>query len=161
MRNNIFICIVIFIALLGGIAGGILYYKNSANSTDVLLQYDLEPLDCELLKKPCSVDFISNQTNNIDKITFDINPRPVVVMNKSTITISNLHYDFYDPKIRIHGLNMDMGTIIASLIEIAPNTFQASVALSACLVENIMRYRIAVYDGNSAINLFMDFDIER
>ena len=55
---------------------------------------------------------------------------------------------------------MDMGTIIASLEE-KDNVYTTKVALSACLVEDVMRYRIAVYDGNEPTGLYMDFDVPR
>lgn len=147
--------ILLFIALLIGIISAIVYYKYSQEKTDVLKQYNLEPLACDLLKNPCKVNFNDNE------VGFDISPRPVIVMDKSTITISNLNYDFYDPKIRIHGLNMDMGTIITALKEVESKTYQATVALSACLIEDVMRYRISIYDANTPIGLFLDFDLER
>ncbi len=87
-------------------------------------------------------------------------PRPVEIMAETTISLSGLNYDFYDAKIRIFGLNMDMGTIIASLVE-KDNIYITKVALSACLVEDVMRYRIAVYDGNEPTGLYIDFDVPR
>ncbi|MDE6885506.1 MAG: hypothetical protein K2P17_00465 [Helicobacteraceae bacterium] len=149
------IVILFGIALLIGISIAVFYYKNSEFNTNVLKDYELDKLACNLIKNPCKIEFKGGE------VTFDIAPRPVVVMDKSTITISNLKYNISDPKIRIYGLNMDMGTIIASLDKIDSSTYQAVIALSACLIEDVMRYRISIYDGNEELKLFTDFDLER
>lgn len=145
----------ILVSIVIGCIAGFIYIKMTTESeVDVARQYDLVPLECDLMKKKCSKDF------NGQTITFDMSPRPVEIMAETTISIEGLNYDFYDAKIRIYGLNMDMGTIIASL-EKDGNSYKTEVALSACLVEDIMRYRIAVYDGNEPTDLYIDFDVPR
>lgn len=143
------------ISMLMAFAAGILYINiNKESSVDVLKQYNLEPLECDLLKNQCIKKY-DNQS-----IIFDMQPRPVEIMAETVISIAGLDYDFYDAKIRIFGMNMDMGTIIASLHKDG-DKYTSRVALSACLVEDVMRYRIAVYDGNEPTGIYMDFDIPR
>ena len=147
--------IPVIISIIVGAAAAFIYIQFSSDSrTDVSRDYDLVPLKCDLMKKKCTKEF-SGQT-----VTFDMTPRPVEIMAETTISLSGLNYDFYDAKIRIFGLNMDMGTIIASLVE-KDNIYITKVALSACLVEDVMRYRIAVYDGNEPTGLYIDFDVPR
>lgn len=145
--------VILGFALLLGVGGGLLYFKG-LTSTKVVKKYELEKLPCNLLETPCKVSFDGSE------VMFDINPRPISIMNESIITISNLSREIDDPKIRIYGLNMDMGVIITSLQKL-DSTLQASVALSACLVEDVMRYRISVYNGNEELKLYADFDLER
>lgn len=152
---NKFYLIPVIISILVAVAISFIYINiNNNSSVDVLKKYNLTPLECDLMKETCVKEY------NGQKIYFDILPKPVEIMAESTIKITGLDYDFYDAKIRIFGLNMDMGTIIASLNK-EGDAYIAKVALSACLVENIMRYRIAVYDGNDPIDLYIDFDIPR
>ena len=145
-----------FVALLGGV-GVALWQNSSDSSTQVLLDYGLEPLPCDLNKRPCQVK-AAKQT-----ITFDLTPRPLEVMGDTLVRIEGLDSELFssNPSIRIFGLNMDMGKIITSLTQTAPGRYEAKVALSACLVENIMRYRIALYDGNTPLDIFVDFDLWR
>lgn len=149
------ILISIIVSIAAGAAAAFIYIQSGKDDRiDVSREYDLIPLECDLMKKKCTKEFNSQQ------ITFDLSPRPVEIMAETTITISGLDYDFYDAKLRIFGLNMDMGTIIASL-EKKDNVYKTTVALSACLVEDVMRYRIEVYDGNEPTGLYMDFDVPR
>ncbi len=147
--------IPVTLSIIIAVTGALIYteYKKE-NSVDVLKQYNLTPLECDLFKTRCEKEFMGG------KIIFDMQPRPVEIMAETTISLEGLNYDFNDPKIRIFGINMDMGTIIASLHK-EGNRYTAKVALSACLVEDIMRYRLSVYDGNDSLGLFMDFDIPR
>lgn len=147
--------IPVIISIVVGAAAAFIYIQSSKEDrTDVSREYDLVPLVCDLMKKKCTKEF------NGQTVTFDMAPRPVEIMAETTISLAGLDYDFYDAKIRIFGLNMDMGTIIASLEE-KDNVYTTKVALSACLVEDVMRYRIAVYDGNEPTGLYMDFDVPR
>lgn len=147
--------ISISISIIVGAAAAFFYIQsNKEKRTDVSRDYNLAPLECDLMKKKCSKGF------NGQSVTFDMSPRPVEIMAETEISLSGLDYNFYDAKIRIFGLNMDMGTIIASL-EKKDNVYKTKVALSACLVEDVMRYRIAVYDGNEPTGLYMDFDVPR
>lgn len=143
-------------ALLGGISVA-LWQNKSESNTQVLLEYGLEPLPCDLSKRPCQVKTATKA------ITFNLTPRPLEVMGDTLVQIEGLDSKLFssNPSIRIYGLNMDMGKIITSLTQTAPGKYEAKVALSACLVENIMRYRIALYDGNTPLNIFMDFDLWR
>ena len=147
--------IPVIISIIVGAAAAFIYIQFSSDSrTDVSRDYDLVPLNCDLMKKKCTKEF------NGQTVTFDMTPRPVEIMAETTISLSGLNYDFYDAKIRIFGLNMDMGTIIVLLVE-KDNIYITKVALSACLVEDVMRYRIAVYDGNEPTGLYIDFDVPR
>lgn len=147
--------IPVIISIVVGAAAAFIYIQSTKEDrTDVSREYDLVPLECDLMKKKCTKEF------NGQTVTFDMAPRPVEIMAETIISLAGLDYDFYDAKIRIFGLNMDMGTIIASLEE-KDNVYTTKVALSACLVEDVMRYRIAVYDGNEPTGLYMDFDVPR
>ncbi|MDE7315297.1 MAG: hypothetical protein K2N11_06290 [Mucispirillum sp.] len=149
-----FILPVVISIFVGALAAFIYIKSSTEDRTDVSREYNLVPLECNLMKKKCTKEF------NGQTVTFDMSPRPVEIMAETIISLAGLDYDFYDAKIRIFGLNMDMGTIIASLEE-KDNVYTTKVALSACLVEDVMRYRIAVYDGNEPTGLYMDFDVPR
>ncbi len=132
--------IPVIISIIVGAAAAFIYIQFSSDSrTDVSRDYDLVPLKCDLMKKKCTKEF------NGQTVTFDMTPRPVEIMAETTISLSGLNYDFYDAKIRIFGLNMDMGTIIASLVE-KDNIYITKVALSACLVEDVSDQDIAAED---------------
>ena len=134
--------IPVIISIIVGAAAAFIYIQFSSDSrTDVSRDYDLVPLKCDLMKKKCTKEF------NGQTVTFDMTPRPVEIMAETTISLSGLNYDFYDAKIRI-------------LVE-KDNIYITKVALSACLVEDVMRYRIAVYDGNEPTGLYIDFDVPR
>ena len=150
MKNIILLSTIGFII---GIGGAYFLWQSQFQGTNVTTGYGLDPLKCNLLEKACVYDF------NGQKLEIDLSPRPLQIMKKTKITIKGLNYDFYDAKVRVHGVNMDMGTIIASLNKVDDNTYETSVALSACLVEDVMRYRIDLYDGNNSMNFHADFDL--
>lgn len=148
----------IFMALLG-ILGGVLvaYIVENYDKEDV----DVVQKDYQLHQLPCSLNLQScDVTYKSEIINFDINPKPVRFMEKTTIHISGLKGKYKDLNIRIYGLNMNMGVIKAGLNKIDENNYEAIISLSSCLLTT-MRYRAEVFDGEKSIGLFVDFDLRR
>lgn len=112
----------------------------------------LPPLPCSLNTRQCFVDIGGK------RVGFEVSPRPISFMEPTRISISGLG-EYEDIKLRIYGLNMEMGTLIASATK-EGEIYNAKVALNSCLLET-MRYRISVYNGNEALGIYMDFDLER
>ncbi|HIV49681.1 hypothetical protein [uncultured Helicobacter sp.] len=128
------------------------FFQNTYDGHIVQEEGVLPPLPCSLNKQQCFVDFDGK------RIGFEASPRPISFMEPTLINVSGL--DGYDDiKLRIYGLNMEMGTLIASTTK-EGEIHRAKVALNSCLLET-MRYRISVYNGNEALGLYMDFDLER
>ncbi len=126
--------------LLGGVAG---YLFNA----------DYGELKCDLAKTSCA---ISVGTSN--GVLVDMSPKPLEVMGKTTIAIKNLPKDIDDLKLRINGINMDMGTIIATP-RLVDGVWLAEVALSMCVVESVMLYQISLYNGVESLNAFAEFSL--
>lgn len=147
------ILIIIISAVFLGMIFALVAINYKKESVKVVKNFKLNPLICSLNLQSCETNF------NDEKVTFDISPKPVRFMEKTTIKISNLKTDYHNLTLKIYGVNMNMGTITTKLHK-KENHYEAVVALSSCLLIT-MRYRAEIFNNDSSIGLSIDFDLKR
>lgn len=150
MKN--FFLIVIF-AIFSGVIFALVMVDYTREDVKVVKDFELNPLVCSLNLQSCETEFQG------EKVSFDISPKPVRFMEKTTIKISNLKGNYENLTLKIYGVNMNMGTITTKLNKIE-NGYEAVVALSSCLLVT-MRYRAEIFNNDSSIGLSIDFDLKR
>lgn len=150
MKNFI---IITFVAIFSGVLFALVMISYQKEDVKVIKNFELNPLVCSLNLQSCKTDFKG------EKVVFDIEPKPVRFMEKTTIRITNLKEDYQNPTLKIYGVNMNMGTISAKLHK-TENGYETVVALSSCLLVT-MRYRAEVFSNESSTGLSIDFDLKR
>lgn len=125
-------------------------YENKSKKRELITE--LSPLKCDLNKTSCEVDFKGN------KIIFDINPKPLKILEESKVIIKNLP-KYNNLNAKLYGLNMYMGDIIAEF-DYKDGIYSADIVFSSC-IESTMRYRFELFDGGKSLDLYIDFDVKR
>lgn len=129
-----------------------LYFSYDNVSKKRELIHELTPLKCDLNKTSCEVDFKGN------KIIFEINPKPLRVLEESKVIIKNLP-KYEKLNARLYGLNMYMGDIIAEF-DYIDGVYKGDIVFSSC-IESTMRYRLELFDEDTSLGIFIDFDVKR
>lgn len=140
---------IVFIAL---VLLGLFFLIPNSNSKKRELIKELNPLACDLNKTECVINYKGKD------ISFDIEPKPLKVLEESKIIIKNLD-EIKDLNARLYGLNMYMGDIVGEF-ERVNNEYLANIVFSTC-AENTMRYRLELFSKDKSLDLFIDFDVRR
>lgn len=104
--------------------------------------------DCDLNKQNCSVLYKG------DKITFAFATKPIVAMMPTTLKITGLKGEFSNLRVKISGVNMNMGVIEAPL-EKRADAYITNITISACVSQ--MRYKIELYADETPLNINAEF----
>lgn len=131
---------------------GLFFLIPNSNSKKRELIKELSPLACDLNQTECVVNYKGKD------ISFNIEPKPLKVLEESKIIIKNLD-EIKDLNARLYGLNMYMGDIVGEFERI-DNEYLANIVFSTC-AENTMRYRLELFSKDKSLGLFIDFDVRR
>ncbi|MCV3407315.1 hypothetical protein L8U38_01240 [Campylobacter lari] len=148
MKNLLAFALAIIFAICGAY-----FYINSANSGKKReLITTLTPLTCDLNTQECEYNFKDK------KVLINLNPKPIATLNELDLNITNLG-EFKKLNARVYGLNMYMGDIVPQFKKIN-NTYHAKLVLSSCTLE-VMRFRIELFDDETPLDFYFDFDVKR
>lgn len=146
MKKYVILIVVLVITLTTYFS---LYSKNTGKRE---LITDLTPLECDLNKQPCSVNYKGKN------IIFDFVDRPLVILKETKIIIKNL--DKVDNlSAKLYGLNMYMGDIISEF-DYLNKEYVGNIVFSSC-IETTMRYRLELFSNDKSLGIFIDFDVKR
>ncbi|WP_139453175.1 hypothetical protein [Campylobacter armoricus] len=149
MKNLFIFAFAIILAICGAY-----FYTNSTNNglKKRELITTLYPLECDLNTQECTYNFKNKQ------VLVTLNPKPITALNELDLNISNLG-DYKKLNARVYGLNMYMGDIVPQFKK-NNNTYYAKLVLSSCTLD-IMRFRIELFDDETPLNFYFDFDVKR
>ncbi|OCX43482.1 hypothetical protein A7X81_00815 [Campylobacter ornithocola] len=148
MRN----LLVFALAIVFAICGAYFYTNSSNNEKKRELITTLTPLACDLNIQECEYIFKNK------KVLVNLNPKPIITLNELDLNITNLG-DFKKLNARVYGLNMYMGDIVPQFKKIN-NTYHAKLVLSSCTLDT-MRFRIELFDDETPLDFYFDFDVKR
>ncbi|EAI4447993.1 hypothetical protein ACR3S7_000243 [Campylobacter lari] len=148
MKNLLVFALAIVFAICGAY-----FYTNSSNTGKKReLITTLTPLTCDLNIQECKYNFKDK------KVLVNLNPKPITTLNELDLNITNLG-EFKKLNARVYGLNMYMGDIVPQFKKIN-NTYHAKLVLSSCTLD-IMRFRIELFDDETPLGFYFDFDVKR
>ncbi|MCW0186287.1 hypothetical protein OJP00_06890 [Campylobacter lari] len=148
MKNLLVFALAIVFAICGAY-----FYTNSSNTGKKReLITTLTPLICDLNIQECEYNFKDK------KVLVNLNPKPITTLNELDLNITNLG-EFKKLNARVYGLNMYMGDIVPQFKKIN-NTYHAKLVLSSCTLD-IMRFRIELFDDETPLGFYFDFDVKR
>ncbi|MCV3509113.1 hypothetical protein L8W69_07770 [Campylobacter sp. CNRCH_2016_3089] len=148
MKNLLVFALAIVFAICGAY-----FYTNSSNTGKKReLITILTPLTCDLNIQECEYNFKDK------KVLVNLNPKPITTLNELDLNITNLG-EFKKLNARVYGLNMYMGDIVPQFKKIN-NTYHAKLVLSSCTLD-IMRFRIKLFDDETPLGFYFDFDVKR
>ncbi|MBT0824874.1 hypothetical protein KJQ78_06345 [Campylobacter lari] len=148
MKNLLVFATAIVFAICGAY-----FYTNSSNiGKKRELITTLTPLTCDLNTQECEYNFKDK------KVLVNLNPKPIATLNELDLNITNLG-EFKKLNARVYGLNMYMGDIVPQFKKIN-NTYHAKLVLSSCTLD-IMRFRIELFDDETPLDFYFDFDVKR
>lgn len=122
----------------------ILFALNACESAENLSE------NCDLNKQNCTVLFEGQ------KIEFAFSTKPIVAMMPSALKITGLKGDFGDLRVKISGVNMNMGVINLPL-QRRGDAYFATITMSACVSQ--MTYKIELFDGETPLNINIEFEM--
>ncbi|WP_267525331.1 hypothetical protein [Campylobacter sp. MG1] len=140
----IIICLVIIFIL------GFIFYPKNTTKRELITE--LTPLECDLNKSACQVNYKNK------KIIFEFDEKPLKILKETKVIIKNLE-KFDNLNAKLYGLNMYMGDIISEF-EYINNEYVGTLVFSSC-IESTMRYRFELFDGKKELGIFIDFDVKR
>ncbi|EAJ1119316.1 hypothetical protein J7D62_000400 [Campylobacter lari] len=140
------------LAIIFAICGAYFYTNSTISGKKRELITTLTPLTCDLNTQECEYNFKDK------KVLINLNPKPIATLNELDLNITNLG-EFKKLNARVYGLNMYMGDIVPQFKKIN-NTYHAKLVLSSCTLE-VMRFRIELFDDETPLDFYFDFDVKR